>query len=734
MAAQPYTAFDPSLLSGGRPAASGPRCRDTASGDRAIARVPANVDASIAMSLTSAFRRPAALVALMLACGFAAPAVLAAERAPVPSKPLASDLNGRVIVKFKDDAGWRKQILAAREDADRRADPAQVHQLLQQRAGTLGQRLGLNLQSVAAIEERMQVLSAHGVDSVQLAARIAADPQVEYAVPDGRRRAARVPNDPLFVPTPAPAGGPSSGQWYLKTPQASRLVNGNEVLAAIDAQAAWDLTTGTASTIVAVLDTGIRADHPDLAGKVVPGIDMVTDTTVANDGNGRDDDPSDPGDWVTMADKANSLFSDCEVSNSSWHGTQVAGLIGAATDNGTGMAGAGWNVRVQPVRVLGKCFGYDSDIIAGIRWAAGLSVPGLRLNPTPASVINLSLGGEGACNAAYTDVIREVANRPGAIASHGAVVVAAAGNTTGRAVNNPANCAGAIGVAAVRHIGTKVGFSDLGPQISVAAPGGNCVNVNSGEACLFPLLTTTNRGATTPAGSSYSNGSDDISVGTSFAAPLVSATAGLMLSVNPSLTPAQVRQAIMDTTRAFPFRGAAPDPESGAIQQCRAPGSFDQLQCYCTTDTCGAGLLDSRRAVAAVAQAAPRVLITVASGSLAATRPLVLSAGSTTVAPGRTVTAAEWTVVDDGGVIGLSAGAQISGTTVSLTPTAAGRFSVRLAVTDSAGVQGVREQTFEVASAPPPEPEAGGGGALSVGWLALLGLATLLSGRPRRRA
>ncbi len=280
---------------------------------------------------------------------------------------------------------------------------------------------------------------------------------------------------------------------------------------------------------MAVLDTGVRFDHPDLqrvanGGNLLPGYDMISDVPIANDGDGRDADPSDPGDWITQAEIDNKTgpFFECTDApeTSSWHGTQTGGLIGALTDNGIGMASVGRNVRVLPVRVLGKCGGMDSDIIAGMRWAAGLAVPGVPANPNPARVLNMSLGSDGAaCTQPYLDAVAE-------INATGAVIVASAGNSSGHAAGLPANCPGVIGVTGLRHVGTKVGFSDLGPEISISAPGGNCVNVGVGDACLYPILTTTNSGTTVPiaepAGAIYTD-SFNWSLGTSFSAPLVAA-------------------------------------------------------------------------------------------------------------------------------------------------------------------------------------------------------------------
>ena len=130
---------------------------------------------------------------------------------------------------------------------------------------------------------------------------------------------------------------------------------------------AWNITTGAANTVVAVVDTGIRS-HADLAGRTLPGYDFIDDVAVANDGNGRDADPADPGDWTT----SNQCFLGSSAEDSSWHGTHVAGTIGAASNNGSGVAGVNWLAKVVPVRVLGRCGGYISDIVAGTRWALSL--------------------------------------------------------------------------------------------------------------------------------------------------------------------------------------------------------------------------------------------------------------------------------------------------------------------------------------------------------------------------
>lgn len=488
---------------------------------------------------------------------------------------------GRVIVQFKPGAE-AVQRAAVTGGAPTAADAARVTSA---RAATLSTRTGLALRAGSPVGTRTQVVTSEELDSEALAARLAVDGDVEFAVPDRRVRLNAAPNDPLYGPGLG-GNGPAAGQWYLRAPE-------GEVLAAIDAESAWNVTAGSPGVVVAVLDTGVRYDHPDLATNLLPGFDMIEDTYTANDGSGRDADASDPGDWVSDYDIAEHL--DCGASDpspSSWHGTGVAAVIAALTNNGTGMAGVARNVRVQPVRVLGKCGGYDSDIIAGMRWAAGLSVPGIGTNPTPARVINMSLGGAGACGPAYTNAMSEVI-------AQGVTVVVAAGNAAGHAIGAPGNCPGAITVAGVRHVGTKVGFSNLGSEVAISAPAGNCVNTDPGSACLYPILTASNTGREGPEEHAYSD-AYNVTVGTSFSTPLVSGTVALMLSAQPTLTPAQIRSTLRGSARPFP---ASTDFGVGT---CQAPQyspmgqPVDQLECSCTTSTCGAGMLDAGAAVRAV--------------------------------------------------------------------------------------------------------------------------------------
>jgi serine protease len=472
-----------------------------------------------------------------------------------------------------------------------------------------------------------------------------------------------------------------------------------------------------------VLDTGLRFDHPDLqGGNVLPGYDMISpdspgDFESANDGNGRDADASDPGDFVNAAD-ATALG--CPTSPSSWHGTQTLGLIGAATNNGVGMASVSHGgVKVMPVRVLGKCGGFDSDIQAAILWAAGIDVPGVPHNANAARVINMSLGGSGACSQGYIDAI-------GQANTAGAVVVIAAGNSGGHGVSNPANCPGAIGVTALRHVGDKVGYSDLGPEITISAPGGNCVNTAAGAACLYPILTLSNKGTTTPIagppGAAYTD-SFDASLGTSFSAPLVSGTVALMLSVQPSLTPAQVKARLQSSARPFPATGG-----TAGIPVCTT-SSTSQDECYCpnpapgVTALCGAGMLDAGAAVAAAGLQANISLTTTTP-----TANQAVNLTSTSVAgPGRTIATYQWSILN-AGTTGATISPPNGGASVVVTPTAAGAFLIQLTVTDDLGaastttlsVTVISDMVTPPASTPAGSTSGGGGGAIDAGWLVLL--------------
>ena len=634
-----------------------------------------------------------------------------------------SPVDGEVIVQFKVGAGLtRAHALAAH------AGTADVDAVLERRAAGLGQRMGRSLKARGAVGPRSQVVSAAGMDAATLARTLAADPDVEFAEPNGRKQRLAAPNDPLYAALAAGTRprGPDAGQWYLRAPAGA-------ITSSINIEPAWARSLGSPNVVVAVLDTGVRFEHPDLGrvangGKLLPGYDFVSDGIIANDGaavgNSRDADPSDPGDWVSSADLtadaarpvSQRKFTGCGISNSSWHGTRTASLVGAAANDGIGMAGTAPGVLVLPVRVLGKCAGFDSDIQAGMLWAAGIPVAGVPDNPNPAKVLNMSLGGTGVCTASYQSVVDQ-------LLAKGVVVVAAAGNSAGGPVGTPANCRGVIGVLALRHVGTKVGFSDLGTEITIAAPGGNCVNTGVGQPCLYPILSATDDGLQAPLRSNW-NDSTNFSVGTSFSSPLVAGTVGLMFSVQPGLTPAQIRTTLQATARPFPTTGGD-NGDGSVVAQCVAPnGNVQQLQCYCNTTFCGAGMLDAGAAVSTAAGLAARVAV---SATPTAGQSVQLSSASSTAASGRSIVAWTWTLLDGGAIVsGFSSATNAS--TATLMPSGAGTFSVRLTVTDDLGQSASADQAVVVAAGtvppppPPPVPSGGssGGGGVSLLWLLLL--------------
>jgi serine protease len=613
------------------------------------------------------------LAAAACVMGVAGPAG-AAERAPVRHQPAAAQRSeaARVIVQFRSDAPvLRAQAQSTGTPVGPRA------------AEAMGQRLHLALVDGRAIGPRMQVLKASGIGAQALAARLSADSQVEWAVVDQRRFATAAPNDPLY-PRQTDGTTPTAGQWYLRP-------NSGEVKASIDVEPAWAVTTGSSSVVVAVLDTGVRFNHPDLSGKLLAGYDFVgyggsASVATANDGDLADADASDPGDWITAAENASGEFKDCGESDSSWHGTQVSGLVGAATNNGVGIAGIGRGVQVLPVRVLGKCGGYDSDIIAGMRWAAGFAVSGVTTNPKPARVLNLSLGSAGDCSSAYRSVMSD-------LTAAGVTVVAAAGND-GLAIGVPANCPNVIAVTGVRHAGTKVGYSNLGPEAVVSAPAGNCVNQTG--TCLYPIVTTTNTGTTSPAASTYSDGDVRLTLGTSFSSPIVAGTVALMLSADPALTPADVRSLLMSTARPFPSSGAG-----SGVGACRPPGSVAQVdECYCTTSTCGAGLLDAGVAVKSAAAAASGLVaaISASPASPVVGDTLTLDASGSSAGSGKTIVSYLWEITSGGSIASFTGATDTASTTLDLSAT--GSLTVRLTITDSAGNQAVdSRQVTVVASA-----------------------------------
>ena len=334
---------------------------------------------------------------------------------------------------------------------------------------------------------------------------------VEYAQLNYWKRKHKTPNDTRF-----------SQQWHYFN-------NGTgpgESPGGINLPKAWDVTDGDPSIVVAVIDTGILPDHEDITGSpnIVPGFDMISDPFIANDGDGRDNDPTDPGDAVA----ANECGFPHDASSDSWHGTHVAGTVGVGnTDNTTGVAGTNWDTKVQSVRVLGKCGGTTADINDAVRWAAGLSVPGVPNNPTPARVINLSLGGQPGFPCSGDPATQSAIND--AVAAGTVVVVSAGNDAVDAGTVSPASCENVITVAASGPQGHLVDwYSNFGETIEIMAPGG--------DGCA-PGNTFTN-----PDGVwSTVNGNYGSYCGTSMAAPHVSGVAALYMAEDDEMQlPGQV--------------------------------------------------------------------------------------------------------------------------------------------------------------------------------------------------
>lgn len=314
----------------------------------------------------------------------------------------------------------------------------------------------------------------------------------------------------------------------------------------ISALEAWGTTRGQGVT-VAVLDSGITA-HPDLDANVLPGYDFIAESAFSNDGNGRDSDPTDAGNW-TVDDQC---FTGSKATPSDWHGTHVAGTIAAIANNNEGIAGVAPEAKIVPVRVLGACGGFDSDITDGIIWAAGGSVRGVPANQHPAQVINMSIGSEGTCTTPYRQAITQ-ANKRGSI-----VVVAAGNNNFDASKSSPGNCEDVITVGATDKNGKRSYFSNYGSRVDVSAPGGDRRYWGGG------ILSTLNAGKTAPGKADYAEYQ-----GTSMAAPHVAGIVALMKAVDPKLTYAQAKKVLQSTSQSV----------------------------ECDQSACGSGIVNAARAV-----------------------------------------------------------------------------------------------------------------------------------------
>lgn len=392
----------------------------------------------------------------------------------------------------------------------------------------------------------------------------------------------------------------------------------------VDAEDAWTISTG-AGSVIGVIDTGITS-HSDLSANVITGYDFISDATNAGDSNGWDSDPSDADDWDATDD-------------SSWHGTHVSGTAAATADNGTGVAGVAPKASIEPLRVLGHSGGAESDIIAAITWGAGLSVSGVPTNAHPADVVNLSLGGSGACSVSLQSAI------DAAVAAGTAVVVAAGNSGTDLSGTFPANCNNVIRVVATTYEGTLASYSNYGSSTAaatIAAPGGSG---ESGTDATDWITSTWNSGTTTPGSQSYAG-----MVGTSMAAPHVSGVIALLRTVDSTLSVSELTSLITEHANA--------------------------LSSTCSTSVCGAGIVDAAASVAAAkGTKEPSVTPVVAKVSISGTARVgkKLTAAATATPLGATLTW-QW----------LRSGVAISGATSSSYTTRVADYGKYLSVRASA--------------------------------------------------
>ncbi len=380
---------------------------------------------------------------------------------------------------------------------------------------------------------------------------------------------AALPNDPL-----------ASEQWsFMTTGQYS---------GAADIFSSQLHNASQSDVVVAIVDSGLRLDHEDY--RTLPGYDFISDAVVGNDGDGRDNDPSDPGDWVDEIDVLNDTGDSCQKTASKWHGTAIAGIVGAESENQAGIAGGALRALLLPVRVTGKCGGYVRDLIDGIRWAAGLHINGVPDNPTPARVINLSVGFPGGCTESMQNAIDDAVKA-------GAILVTAATNSAvdlDTYPHSPASCQNILTIAASLRNGQVAAYSALGSPVFLLGPGGNSKD---------GIISTDNDGAREPIlASSYG-----YHYGTSLAAAHVSAALATLLSINPELSNAQLQ----------------------SLLQSSANSTLDD---NCNNGDCGYGHLNTNRAVRSLLENPLPVIFNDPEPATAAASPGQSAIGSLSVA------------------------------------------------------------------------------------------------------
>lgn len=592
---------------------------------------------------------------------------------PVTRMAAADERYQRLVVKFKSQTAARTDTDAARERVQTLNVPGGV-QLLGRKAVTLAY-----LKSVSEQSHVVQVDQAlNRAEAKALAQQLAQQADVEYAEVDERIYPHFVPNDTYY----------GTEQWAWQSTGSN--------LGASNAISAWNKTTAGAQqvtgsgVVVAVLDTGYRP-HADLSANLLStdGYDFISLDTLpyapfstANDGNGREGDAQDPGNWNT------NTANGCDTGNSSWHGTRVAGIISAVGNNSTGMVGVAFGAKILPVRVLGVCGGYTSDIAAGMRWAAGLAVSGVPANGNPAKILNLSLGGDGTCSSTFQDAVD-------AVRAVGSLVVASTGNEgSTTSITQPANCKGVMAVTAHRADGDSPNFANIGPGTTLSAPGVGIYNLS-------------NTGTTTPGSDSYFISSSPSSAGsangTSFAAPMVSGVAALLLQIKPGMTVDELTSRLVNSVRAF-------------------PGST-----YCMNKTtCGAGMLDADVATAQVlSDTSPITTARASSTDPVARKTTVTLTGTATAGAtgGSTISSVSWTQLS-GPTVTLSGANTATATFTTPATSDTTGMTFRFEATASNAQTSSSRVSITMVSAPNPSGGGGGGGG-AWDWLDLASLLAL---------
>jgi serine protease len=464
----------------------------------------------------SSIRLISAAVALALSCG----AVAQSRASETDQAAIDAKIN---FAPLADENAYDQVIVYFAENADANRSDGTA---LAENIALAGANSDLKLDFVRTISTGGHLVKIARTDSGKETVKSEAAAVDDLATERAMRAIAALPDvtsvepdallQPFFTPNDTDYAGK---QWHYF-----------EATGGLNLPLAWDKATG-AGVVVAVIDTGIT-NHSDLNANIVAGYDFISSATAAADGDGRDANPADAGD----ATVANQCRANTPARNSSFHGTHVTGTIAAVSNNAKGVAGVAFGAKVSPLRALGKCGGSLSDIADAITWASGGTVSGVPANANVAKVINMSLGGPGACGTTSQTAITNATNR-------GTVVVVAAGNDGADASGfNPASCANVINVAASNRAGGRAYYSNFGASVDVAAPGGELFQNSSTNG----VWSTLNAGTTAPGAESYA-----FYQGTSMASPHVAGVAALILSKGAQ-TPAQVEALLKANTRAFP--------------------------------------------------------------------------------------------------------------------------------------------------------------------------------------